>query len=116
MVAWRGLIDPRCFLFHDAGGHLQAVYRLAEDDLPSESALQDILSTGRSDGQIYVLALAGHPYLITSAEIADTEGHKLGNLTLLSSKRSKWSDSRQNLATSGIALASKGQSRITSWN
>lgn len=81
---WRGLIDPGHFLLQDAKGNLQAIYRLAEDELAFDSELQNILATGRSEGQIHLATLSGHPHLITSAPVNDPTGRKLGNLTLIS--------------------------------
>jgi len=81
---WRGLIDPGYFLLHDAEGNLQAIYQLGENDLPKDGALQNLLSTGRSDGQIHLTALGSNPHLITSSAVNDPRGRKLGRLTLIS--------------------------------
>ncbi|MCG6860377.1 MAG: PAS domain S-box protein [Chromatiaceae bacterium] len=81
---WRGLIDPGYFLLHDAEGNLQAIYQLAANDLPLDSALQNLLATGRSEGQIHLTALGGHTHLITSSAVNDVRGRKLGRLTLVS--------------------------------
>ena len=81
---WRGLIDPRHYLLHDGEGHLHTAYRVAESDLPVNSALQEILATGRSLGQACLVSMLGHSHMVTSAPIEDSRGRKLGILTLIS--------------------------------
>jgi hypothetical protein len=81
---WRGLINPDLFLLHDFAGNLEAVYRLSGNDLPRDSVLQDALANGPSDGQIHLLALAGHPHLVTSSAVQDAYGRRLGSLALIS--------------------------------
>jgi PAS domain S-box-containing protein len=84
LSAWRGLIEPGGFLIQDTEGNPRAIYRLAADDLPIDSLLQNTLATRRSEGQIYLVALGGQPHLIASSAINNTDAHKLGYLTLIS--------------------------------
>ena len=84
LSTWRGLIDPGHFLLRDAEGQLHAMYRLAKHDLPLDGVLAQALSSGRSEGQIFLLTLEEHPYLVTSAPINSPQGRKLGNLTTVS--------------------------------
>jgi PAS domain S-box-containing protein len=81
---WRGLVDPGWVLVHDTEGNLKGIYRLNEDEPPIDGQLQGTLSTGRSDGGIYLKMLSGHPHLIASSKVNDPSGRKLGNLTLIS--------------------------------
>ena len=79
---WRGLIDPRHVLLRDQQGRIREIYHVRGGEVPT-AVYSDALLTSLSQNQAYLTRLDGHPCLLASAQVADSQGRSWGQLTMI---------------------------------
>lgn len=80
---WRDLATPSHLILVDPAGGIREVYSLAGEPLPRQLTEEPGVYLAASSERAFLTTLDGHPYLVVSEPVADSNYYPMGSLAIL---------------------------------